>query len=213
MSLGRWRLNQQIETKLQEATALIEELQVLSVSYESRGGITNIFQCGKEKALARVRGLVDGFLFVLASTWDILLRGVNEHYGLVPVEDDIRADTLIRKLRRKNKRAADVLEEQWKLRWKNTSASNPERGWYVRLMKYRNAAGHRCVLPYLPEYRNTSNVPTQSTIYLTDDPYDQESMPYKEQDLFEFLVSVREKMETELGRLAADLGLTAGTAS
>jgi hypothetical protein len=206
-------LNEQIGIKLQEADALLRELQHLRLCHKSQGGIANIFQRGRENDLARVRGLVDGFLFVLASTWDILLREVNEHYHLgLKEDDDIRTGDLITELRQRDKKAADVLEEQWKLHWKNASASNPELGWYVRLMKYRNAAAHRCVLQYWPEYRNTPNVPTQSTIYLMDNPYDQKSMPYKEQDLFEFLVSVREKMEPELGRLAANLGLTTSPA-
>lgn len=148
-------MNQQIEIKLQEADVLLEELQRLRDSYEPLGGIAHIYDGGYEKDLARVRSYVDGFLFVLVSTKDMLLQEVNRQYHLGLTADQVHEEKLIGKIERQNRSLADVLREQWKLQSRHASTSDADYGWYTRLTRYRNAAAHRCVLYEWPVYSYT----------------------------------------------------------
>ncbi|MHB8107471.1 MAG: hypothetical protein ACYDH4_08625 [Candidatus Cryosericum sp.] len=200
-------MNQQIEIRLQEADVLLEELQCMRDSYEPLGGIAHIYDAGHEKDLARVRSYVDGFLFVLVSTKDMLLQEVNRQYHLGLTARQVREERLISRAERQNGTLADVLRKLWELQNKDASTSDADYGWYIRLTLYRNAAAHWCVLYESTTYSYTSGALPQSALYLMKDPDDLAKGPYQDYDLIGFFVSVRANMETALATWATDLGL------
>lgn len=200
MSIGRWKLNQQIEIKLQEADVLLEELQRLRDSNDSLGGIAPIYDPGREKDLARVRSCVDGFLFVLVSTKDMLHQEVNRQYHLGLLAHEVCEKRLVRAIGQQNSSLVAPLNNLQMLQDRNASTSDPKYGWYVRLTRYRNAAAHWCVLYQWPVYNYTSGALPQSTIYQTEKPDDPASVSYKDQDLFDFFVSAKANLEKALAR-------------
>ena len=200
-------MNQQIEIKLQEAGVLLQELQCMRDSYEPLGGIAYVYDVGHEKDLARVRSYVDGFLFVLVSTKDMLLQEVNRCYDFGLTAGEVREEKLIKKNGQKDNGLNAILGKLLELRTGAACTSDPEYGWYVRLTRYRNAAAHWCVLYQSPTYSYTSGALPQSALYLMEDPNNLAKGPYQDYDLIGFFVSVRANMETALARWEVDLGL------
>ncbi|MBA4364721.1 MAG: hypothetical protein C0398_01780 [Coprothermobacter sp.] len=196
-----------IWNRLQEADVLLEELQRLRDSYDSLGGIAHIYDVGHEKDLARVRSYVDGFLFVLVSTKDMLLQEVNRQYHLGLLAHEVCEKRLVRAIGQQNSSLVAPLNNLQMLQDRNASTSDPKFGWYVRLTRYRNAATHRGVLYQWPAYSYASGAAPQSAVYLMEDPDDLAKGPYQDYDLIGFFVSVRANMETALARWAVDLGL------
>jgi hypothetical protein len=200
-------VNQQIEFKFQEADVFLEELQHVRDYYDRLGGIGHIHDRGREKDLAKVRGLVDGLLFVLVSAKDMLLQQVNEHYCIGLAVYDVSEKYLVSKIGQQDTTLARTLRKLRDLQDRTIPTSDPDYGWYVRLIKYRNAAAHRCVLYPWPRFWYIPGTVPHSTIYMMEDPNNQGKGPYDDQDLVDFFVGARASMETALERWAVDLGL------
>jgi hypothetical protein len=142
----------------------------------------------------------------------MLLQQVNEHCRVGLLAHQVSEKSLVRRIGQQNIGLVRALEKLQDLQDGSTSASDPEYGWYVRLMRYRNAASHRCVLYPWPRYWYIPGTAHHSTVYLMADPDDPTKGPYEDYDLIDFFIRARADMETALARWAADLGLTTSPA-